>query len=606
MSSFHTLFSPRTLILVCIIMLGVVPVSAQPSHPGASTDAPFEFRQASVTEGANVRNVDTGMLFPTVQAAVDAATAGDTLEVIPALFTEGQVFIDKDLTLRGEDGDEVVLAGVDTGSSGDNRAWFLIDDGVDLTVRDIGFDGDGREIYQGFRHKGVGLFENVTFDDIQFEVSGPAYQGTAIVAFGGNVTVRGCTFTDIGRVGVLFFDLVVTDALAENNTYTGKGDGDWLDYGIEVGGGATATLRNNVVTENRGVISAGSFTSGGLLVTTFFGPGTAADLISNTLLANTFAIQIGFPDDGDSSDVEASFNRIFGNDTGLESHAPNVDGERNWWGCNAGPDMSGCDTIGGQNPADVDPWLTLRIAADPTAILSTDTSDVTADVIVDSNGDDTTGDGAIPDITPLDFAATLGTIAPMTTTTTAGVATSLFTPTVDSGLADVFATVDNQTVDTQIVIGTADLVVVKTADPTIVPVGQSLVYTITVTNQGTADATNVVFVDTLPLNVDFVSVAPESQCNHLAGIVNCTWPLIAFGDTETVEIVVIPTLPGDLFNVAFAEADQIDPVPANNEDDAIAVVVAGVIAIPTLGEIGLGLLALMLASAAFFMLRRRV
>ena len=51
-----------------------------------------------------------------------------------------------------------------------------------------------------------------------------------------------CTFTNIGRIGVIYFGADVTAGVVSGCTYTGKGAGDWLDYGVELGGGAVATL----------------------------------------------------------------------------------------------------------------------------------------------------------------------------------------------------------------------------------------------------------------------------------------------------------------------------------------------------------------------------
>jgi hypothetical protein len=53
------------------------------------------------------------------------------------------------------------------------------------------------------------------------------------------------------RIGVIYFGAGVTGTFG-GNTYTGKGDGDWLDYAVEAGGGANA-ITNNTINENTGV-----------------------------------------------------------------------------------------------------------------------------------------------------------------------------------------------------------------------------------------------------------------------------------------------------------------------------------------------------------------
>ena len=84
------------------------------------------------------------------------------------------------------------------------------------------------------------------------------YTGLAVVGFG-NLTVTDCAFSDCGRIGVILYGTGVTAGVVSGCTYTGKGDGDWLDYGVELGGGAVATLTNNTITGN-----SASFSGGGI------------------------------------------------------------------------------------------------------------------------------------------------------------------------------------------------------------------------------------------------------------------------------------------------------------------------------------------------------
>ena len=58
-----------------------------------------------------------------------------------------------------------------------------------------------------------------------------------------------------------------------------------------------------------------------------------------------------------------------------------------------------------------------------------------------------------------------------------------------------------------------DLSLAKVDDPDPVPESQELIYTLTVTNNGTANATNVTLTDDLPPEVLFVSSLPEGVCD---------------------------------------------------------------------------------------------
>jgi len=133
---------------------------------------------------------------------------------------------------------------------------FLVDEGVTLNASGMTFDGAGNLIWQAFRHRGSGLFDSVEFANITFQASGSPFAGTAIAVFGttSDVDVSNSIFTNIGRIGVLYFGSGVTGAFTDN-TYTGKGDGDFLDYAVEVGAGAVVNINNNIISDNRGVAS---------------------------------------------------------------------------------------------------------------------------------------------------------------------------------------------------------------------------------------------------------------------------------------------------------------------------------------------------------------
>jgi hypothetical protein len=301
-----------------------------------------------------VQNIDTSETFTTIQAAHDDADTldGHTLQVLVDAHSEGpQVHITKDLTIKGGSPNTILATG-NTSGSGDARGWFLVDDGVVLHVQNLIFDGNGYDIYQAFRHKGSGSFTNCGFTDIKF----PTYAGVAIVAFGddGPVDVSGCTFDQIGRVGVLYFGSGITGSVYSGNVYTGKGDGDWLDYGVELGAGAVATVTNSTITDCRGVASSDGSTSAGILATTYYGAGTAGTVTSTIVTANSTGIFVGY-DGSDTTVLVANYNSIFDNTSGgLYSTAPLVDAEDNWWGDATGPeDLLG--TLEADSPTCYDP-----------------------------------------------------------------------------------------------------------------------------------------------------------------------------------------------------------------------------------------------------------
>ncbi len=171
-----------------------------------------------------------------------------------------------------------------------------------------------------------------------------------------------------------------------------------------------------------------------------------ATINGNAIIGNTTGVGVR----SSSTVVTMSFNRIIANGAGVENEAAiTVAAENNWWGCNAGPGGFGCDGLSGD--VDFNPWLVLNISAAPGVGT---TFNLTASLTLNSDGADTSMSGHVPDGTPVTFGggAPLGTVAPTSTVTTSGVATSVFTPGIVPGTATVSATVDNQTVTTDIIL----------------------------------------------------------------------------------------------------------------------------------------------------------
>jgi len=323
-----------------------------------------------------------------VQAAINAASPGDTIIIHSGTYTEGpQIVIDKNLKIVGEDAATTIIKPTgDTGSTGDARGWFLVTTGVDLNLSNLTLDGSGYNIYQAIRHKGQGNVSNTFFKDIRY----PTYYGFAIVVFGGNVDVVNSTFSNIGRVGVLFFGTVVSDSLFSENSYTGKGDGDWLDYGVEVGAGASVVIAGNTISGCTGIASVDGSTSAGVLVTTYYGAGSQATIINNDISSNTYGIAVGY-DQYDTSFVVANMNNVYNNNWGIDSTAPTVDARFNWWGDASGPYHSVTNPSGLGNDVsdfiDYSPWLGATFETTPRTYHVNPTGTIQEAVDEASNGD---------------------------------------------------------------------------------------------------------------------------------------------------------------------------------------------------------------------------
>ncbi len=113
--------------------------------------------------------------------------------------------------------------------------------------------------------------------------------------------------------------------------------------------------------------------------------------------------------------------------------------------------------------------------------------------------------------------------------------------------------------------GTADLAVAKVdlADP--VQTGQTVTYTVVVTNRGPSGATGVVLTDTLPASLVLVSATPTQGpgCTGTTTVA-CDLGAIASGSTASVTIVATATAPGVVTNTASVTGNEPDPNPGNN------------------------------------------
>ncbi len=300
-----------------------------------------------------------------VEEGIKLVTAS-TVNVLPGTYVEaGQIVVDKDVSVIGDPSDRAVIkTDSDTGSGGDARAWWLVQAGYSLTLENLVLDGTGHLIYQGIRAYGGGTMNNCDMVNILYNESGPHYSGVALVFFGTqNWTITNNTLENIGRIGIFGFGAGITGSTISGNTYTGKGVGNWLDYGIELGGGAVATITGNTITECRGVATVDGSTSAGVLITTYFAPGTAGTLTSNSITDNTTGIYVGY-DGSDTAVVTAHYNDVSGNDDyGVYATSTTVvtDALSNWWGDATGPQHGTLNPGGlGVDVSDYvlfDPWI---------------------------------------------------------------------------------------------------------------------------------------------------------------------------------------------------------------------------------------------------------
>jgi len=277
-------------------------------------------------------------------AALNNAPEGSTINLKAGEYELGLTTIDRDLTVIGENKETTIIKPAQhTPGGANNRFWIGVNEGVEFNLSNVTLDGNntlvnskGEEVpvkvYEAIRYNGTGTFENNIVQNIWYgRVTGIG------VEVRGNAVIRNNTFENIERIGIHIVTSAVESALIEGNTITGKGDVyDTVNYGVELGAGAKATIRNNTITNNLGFAASDGSESGAIYVTTYFAEGTEAVIEGNTLYNNYAGIYVGY-DANDTSTVTARNNKIYDNTFAVITTAPQVIADHNYWGSAGGP-----------------------------------------------------------------------------------------------------------------------------------------------------------------------------------------------------------------------------------------------------------------------------
>ncbi len=305
-------------------------VTFDPWYTGSTRD--------TLASNKKVFNQTKMEFYNTIKDAIDDADSGDTISLATGTYTEGKIIIDKDLTVIGEDKNTTIIQPAEDiigKNHEDDSAWFVVNPKVTFNLSNVTLDGIGnvadvgKNIKVAIMSHGSGLIENNIIKNIY---GGHKYYGIGIQLYGSDMTVRGNSFNNIQRIGV--FSGHGSQAVIENNTYVGKGDGDYLDYAFEVGRGGQATIHGNNISGNKGVATIDDSTSAGILVTSYHdynGNPVKATITGNTITDCYTAVCVGY-DENDSSVVTVTENNLTGNEMGVESTNSEVNATKNWWG----------------------------------------------------------------------------------------------------------------------------------------------------------------------------------------------------------------------------------------------------------------------------------
>lgn len=435
--------------------------------------------------GANCGAAD----FTTMQSAIDAATAGDTIFVCAGNYDEDVTLNKTGLTLRGaqagndakdragNDADESTLDGTFALTSNDGAVnGFTVENADSVAFGGIGIalgSGTGDHLVSNnivqnnvfglslanevgvtvIRRNqfntnnepgaasGNGIYGDFGSQDVEIDKNGFAGNNNGDVLLTGvndrnsDIEITNNESASSRGIYVGLTDRVRIAGNSVNSTDSGDGNGAFSAI-VLAGAVDDAVIEDNDVTGASTAVRIGTF---------FFAtPNKDIQVLGNTLVDNTgpFGYGIRGDDGGFSGDIEAHGNRIVGNTTGIANQDDGefIDGTRNWFGCNDGAGAAGCDTVAGAVNAEDN--LTLSFKRKSNKLRRGEKMVIPAKI----NGGE---ECLFPDDTPIAFATTRGKLKKPTDIVNCQ-ATVKLKATKSRGRAKVTATLDNETEQTKV------------------------------------------------------------------------------------------------------------------------------------------------------------
>jgi hypothetical protein len=272
--------------------------------------------------------------YSSIQAAIDAASTGDTIMVAAGTYEAFSVEGKANISIIGAEGATVTTGdwvSINRGPIGD--AWVMagVKDSENINIEGINFDGSavsGKEVFVGVTYvDSTGSIAHLTAENI---IGTELGAGVAIIGDVGTsvVNLAGVTLKN-SMAGVIIWD---AEANLDACTITGMNPD-----------GGFGKMENGV-----GILI-------GVPGDDWYLPSTAE--VKASTISNNDAIGIYVCDD---STLEAHFNKIVGNTNfGVwNDGGGTVDATYNWWGANTGPSGFGPgDGDAVSNNVDFVPWL---------------------------------------------------------------------------------------------------------------------------------------------------------------------------------------------------------------------------------------------------------
>jgi uncharacterized repeat protein (TIGR01451 family) len=166
------------------------------------------------------------------------------------------------------------------------------------------------------------------------------------------------------------------------------------------------------------------------------------------------------------------------------------------------------------------------------------------------------------------------TIDVVATADTAGTVTNTASVQADQPDGD---TQNNSASQSTTINGVADLAITNSDSPDPVGAGQTLTYSLGVTNNGPNTAPSVTVTDSLPSGVTYQSATPsQGTCSQASGTVTCNLGAISSSAGATVTITVVPSVAGTINNTASVAGSQSNDHSSANDSATATTTVKGV------------------------------
>ncbi|MBI5460142.1 right-handed parallel beta-helix repeat-containing protein [Methanobacterium sp.] len=362
---------------------------------------------------APVGNLNTGKGYSSIQNAINnnLTLNGHVIVVRNGTYTEN-ILVNKNLTIMPYDGNVTIHA------ANSNNPVITIN------------SGGSESVISGFTLTGAngtsssGIYLNQT----------------------SNCTIAGNTLTNN------YYGLLLTssqDNMIWDNNLTGN-----LMGGIRLNSSNNNTVYSNAITNNsgQGIYLANSVNTLIMANTIQNNLMNGIELTSSnnsTVYENTITSNHQSGIKATSSSADINFNIITGNSVyGLYNLGTGtVNATNNWWGNNnltvSSANGSAIYIAGGNVTRNL--WLVMNLTGSVIHVThnTNSSSEITADITHNNQGEDTSSSGTIPDGLPVNFTTTLGTISSSTASTRRGKATVTLTSSPTSSATTIAATQGN-------------------------------------------------------------------------------------------------------------------------------------------------------------------